>query len=386
MLAANAPISIRISRIIEHPGRLASAAWSADSRTIGSATMADFGPGYMSVWDAISGRRIALATFGRTNVVRAELPIGMISALRAMVVPGRLDWPNGPTAARLWRFPTNTTSLPDHAPLQWRISPFEAAASFDWPDDVGSEERLSYRRIEISPDEQLVAVAANSNRAGVLALYRSSDRQAIARLGLDRPHVINDIRFSRTGELIAVVGSDLATPEEPHHVYIVDRALRVQATFSPAEPPATVSAAFSGDSSYLVTGTSVGWSRRSARVSRLTREQLRTIDPLRLDGHGATAALTVRNRATGEPVATLDAPDAGVVSIDWSADNRLIAAVLFDHSLIVWAWPSRAVVLRVRPASPSAAESLCARFSPDARMLALCVGGSLVLLNLGESI
>jgi len=262
--------------------------------------------------------------------------------------------------------------------------PIESPERIVWPSDVTPAERFSYHRIEVSPDEQVFTVVANSSRGGELVVYRTGDRRIISQIGIGQGLTISDVRFSRLGERLAIVGRGGAGAEQAHRVFIVDRDLRALANFPPTL--GTISAAFSGDDSYVVTGeVGEGWGRRSPFISRLTRAQLQSLDWRQLDANASSPPIKIRDAATGREIATIDAPDAAVTRVDWSPDSSLISAVLFDHSVVVWAWPSRIVVLRIRPA-PSAAQSLCARFSPFAQRLAVCVGGSLIVLDIGETI
>lgn len=359
----SSPVTIRPLRIIEHLSGVASISWSADSRSIASATATGVGlPSMVRVWEVASGQCRAQTILEPSLVVDAGVPIGLLGSQDAVAVPARLDWPTGPNAVSVWRFLAGSHATP-----------------LPWPDDVPPGSRFVYHGIEISTDEQLLALIANSGPGSELLVFRTSDWQLRSRIGTQQHLMLNDMRFSHSGDRIAVaVWSGLGS-ERTYRAIVMAAATAQPTTVIPSPELPIFSVAFSGDDNYLVTGASSGWNRLSPRASRPLMGKPQDPSAAPRDVNATPPLIRIWDLATSQEVAAIVAPDASVRRVDWSSDNRMIAAVLSDHSVMAWAWPSRTVALRVRPRAGSSEPQLCARFSPDGRMLAVCARSSLIL-------
>lgn len=351
-----------VLHVFDHPTGLSAIAWSADSRTIASATIRHSGPGFLNVWDVETGNSISRSILERTNVVNAEVPIGLLGNLGMIIVPASVDRRIVTAAVRLRPYRDGRSDM-----------------ILAWPDDVADTLPISYRRIVTSPDERTILVAAGTTRGGEIVAFRMPEHRSISRIAYDQHVLINDVRFNHSGTLVAhAVG--MGANASSYRVLVTNSSLEPARTLVSESDSRIISIAFSGNDQYLATGAGGSWGRQSTWASRLLDVKGRGQQVLARDINASVPPLRIWEVDSGREVARIDAPDAGISAVDWSRDDRFIAGVLYDHSIMVWSWPSRERVFMVRPA-PHAALSLCAQFSPNGRMLALCAGTSLIVLG-----
>ncbi len=353
VLETSSDLTPQIAGLLSHPAGIASLSWSSDSRLVATATNAN-GPGFLAVWNAASGDRIAQASLNRTRVMNAEVPIALSSSRGIVIVPGRLDWPNGRDAALLWQFqPDLAPSAGQNRVYQWRVRPIGSSPTLPWPLDVSPSTRFMFRRIEIDRRERLVALAADSDSGELIILTTDGWRQ-IGRIPGAEQLVFNDVRFSNEGDLVAIAVRRASRSEGTHRVIIADATLEhVRRTIS-VPGQRIISAAFSGDDKLVVTGSGGARNRRSALASRVTLSPSRLQDHRSTDVNDEAPPIRVWDVATGREVGEIEGPDAGIPSMDWSRDNSAIAAVFGDHSVVIWGWPSRTILMRIRPAASAA--------------------------------
>lgn len=358
----NSGVTIRVLRVIEHEFNVGSISWSADGRLVASATRPGIGgPSLVRVWNPTSGECVAQRFIDRGFAVNGVASIGMLGGQGAVVMP------------------PDETAVNDSL-FVWRFGTGSSSSALPWPVGLGPTQTFAYGRVSISPDERYITLTAAARQQDVFLVFESATNQLISRFEAPQRTAINDARFSSHAELLALAATAITGPRD-HWVIITDPQLSRQREMRSAPNQYIMTLAFSGDDRLLATGNWGPPNRRTPRASQLSTAQFRDPDAFVLDANADAPPVRIWDVATGQQVASIDAPDAGISWIDWSRDSRLIAAVLPDHSVSVWTWPTGTPALRLRP-SPGIEPALCARFSPDSRMLAVCSHRSLILLGI----
>ncbi len=143
----------RLLRIIDHEMSVGAISWGADDRLIATATAPGIAvPSMVRVWDMLSGACLAQTLLDNTTVVNARVSIGLVTSQEMVAVPARLAWPTGPNSAAMWRFRSGAGPR----------------SALPWPGGIGEFQRFVYISIDVSSDQQQLAVVANSAQGGEL--------------------------------------------------------------------------------------------------------------------------------------------------------------------------------------------------------------------------
>jgi WD40 repeat protein len=223
-----------------------------------------------------------------------------------------------------------------------------------YPDQVRSVNAAI--KLATSSDQSILAVAFGRGRPQPVALYSTRDWSKLGDLpegptagpgiGVEQPKLL---AFSSDAQLLAVERVD-------NLVLVYDMSMRQVVQRFKSYPPGDVATAmaFSPDGRMIaVAGTSF-----AVRVFRVS------------DG-----------REIAHPIHT--EPISGVYGLAWSPIGQGIAYITNNHSLHLWA-PLRPEIGKQTIELGEKVESDSIVFSPDGKMLAACVGRSVLLFRVSE--
>lgn len=308
--------------------------------------------GIVNLWDAESGERLEHLEHG----------IKPIAALAFS--------PDGATlAAGTW----------DNDVALWRVGEWGEPARLVPPEN---DDYQAVRDLAFSPDGKELAVSYADGRA---RRYDAQTRELLGTLdttSLGDVKELNDVVYLPDGTRLATVGADLT-------LRLWERASgRLLAEYAGHERSVqTVSA--SPDGTWLYTagaeGTVRAWDLDARAPERSVWRGPSTSYSLALDPEGERAAVTgwegwVRmvEVASGRELARWPGHRQSGVGIDWSSDGRFLASTGNDGRVVLWDADSHALV---RELATLEGQVLCARFSPDAQLLAAPGDGSTLVLH-----